>query len=508
MQEKHNTKKICVVGGGRWGQNHIRTLSEMGNLGGIVESDGERLDELLRKYPVQGFRDLEAALPCGFDGFVVATPAETHFAVGRAIIESGHHLLVEKPLALSVADARRLVELADKNNVNLMVGHILLFHPAIRKIKDMVDGGKIGELYYLCSTRLNLGTVRSEENVFWSFAPHDISICNFIVGSPAVEVSTSGGKYLQNDISDIVMAQMEYPGNVKAHIFVSWLHPFKEQRIIVIGSKGMLSFDDASKEKHIYFHNKKIAFEDGLPQKIEEPDEIITYDTSRALDNELQYFVDKLDKKIEIADGESGLEVVKVLENASTASFFVHESSVVDENVKIGSGTKIWHFSHIHGGAVIGDGCSLGQNVNVGSNAKIGNHVKIQNNVSIYEGVELEDYVFCGPSMVFTNILTPRSKYPRGPAAYKKTLVKEGATIGANATVICGNSIGRHALVAAGAVVTEDVPDYALVMGVPARQAGWACKCGEVLGDDLCCTACRRKYTKTENGLEEKTHAV
>ena len=158
--------------------------------------------------------------------------------------------------------------------------------------------------------------------------------------------------------------------------------------------------------------------------------------------------------------------------------YFVHESSYIDDHVEIGSGTKIWHFCHIQTGARIGENCSLGQNVNVSNHVKIGNGVKIQNNVSVYEGVELGDYVFCGPSCVFTNDLTPRAKYPKGSAGYKKTLVKEGASIGANATIVCGHTIGRCAMIAAGAVVTKDVPDYALVAGVPAVQIGWVDEVG------------------------------
>ena len=154
------------------------------------------------------------------------------------------------------------------------------------------------------------------------------------------------------------------------------------------------------------------------------------------------------------------------------SSYFVHESSYIDEDVEIGEGTKIWHFCHIQKGAKIGKNCTLGQNVNVASHVTIGNDVKIQNNVSVYEGVELEDGVFCGPSCVFTNDLTPRARYPKGRENYKKTLVKEGASIGANATIVCGHTIGKYAMVAAGAVVTKDVPDYALVAGVPAVQIG------------------------------------
>lgn len=184
--------------------------------------------------------------------------------------------------------------------------------------------------------------------------------------------------------------------------------------------------------------------------------------------------------------------------------YFVHESSYIDENVSIGAGTKVWHFCHILSGAAIGERCSLGQNVNIGNNVKIGNHVKIQNNVSVYEGVELEDYVFCGPSCVFTNDLTPRCRYPKGPAGYKKTLVKEGASIGANATIVCGHTIGKNALIGAGAVVTSNVPDHALMLGVPARQKGWVCECGNILGDGLTCPECKRQYEISPEGLKEK----
>ena len=184
--------------------------------------------------------------------------------------------------------------------------------------------------------------------------------------------------------------------------------------------------------------------------------------------------------------------------------YFVHESSYIDKDVTIGKNTKIWHFCHVQSGAVIGENCSFGQNVNISSNVRIGNGVKVQNNVSIYEGVELEDWVFCGPSMVFTNDLTPRAKYPKGSAGYKKTVVHTGATIGANATIVCGHDIGKWALIGSGAVVTKNVPDHALMAGVPAKQIGWACECGCVLDEDLHCPACGRSYRRDTCGLVEK----
>jgi len=187
--------------------------------------------------------------------------------------------------------------------------------------------------------------------------------------------------------------------------------------------------------------------------------------------------------------------------------YFVHESAYLDEGAEVGEGTKIWHFSHIMPGARIGKNCVLGQNVFVANNVRIGNNVKIQNNVSVYEGVELEDDVFCGPSMVFTNVKNPRSAYPRR-GQYTRTLVKRGATIGANATIVTGVTLGEWCFVAAGAVVTRDVPAYAMVAGVPARIVGWACECGEKLtfdGDRAVCDACGKTYRMAGENQVERT---
>lgn len=192
--------------------------------------------------------------------------------------------------------------------------------------------------------------------------------------------------------------------------------------------------------------------------------------------------------------------------------YFVHESSYVDDNVELGDGTKVWHFSHVQGGSVIGKNCSLGQNVNIGNNVTIGNGVKIQNNVSVYEGVELEDFVFCGPSMVFTNIMNPRSEFPqRGTEFYLKTLIKKSASLGANSTIVCGNTVGKYAFVGAGTVVTKDIPNFAMVVGTPAKQIGWVCACGNKLSlsidqetnEETNCSKCNRQYVKKNNFVEQ-----
>lgn len=183
---------------------------------------------------------------------------------------------------------------------------------------------------------------------------------------------------------------------------------------------------------------------------------------------------------------------------------YIDPTALVDGGVEIGPGTKVWCFSHIQTGARIGQSCSFGQNVNVANNVVVGDKCKVQNNVSLYEGVELEDGVFCGPSCVFTNDLTPRALYPKGRENYRKTLVGRGASIGANATVVCGHNLGPWSMIGAGAVVTTNVPAHALMLGVPARQAGWVCECGQRLGSDLRCAACGRTYRETDDGLVEE----
>lgn len=307
-------KRICVIGGGRWGQNHIKTLYQMGYLSGIVEADGKRLKELLSSYPVRGFTDLDEATAYGFDGYILASPAETHYPLGKKLLGKGLNVLIEKPMALSSKHSKELVDIAKKMGSRLMVGHLLLFHPAIQKVKEIIDSGRLGKLHYLYSTRLNLGTVRTKEDVFWSFAPHDISVLGYLIGHPPIEIKAKGSKFLQSDVYDVTIAQLSYPDNVHAHIHVTWLHPFKEQRLIVVGSEGMISFSDTSKEKNILYHNKRVDWKDGKPLKMDKGDEIIAYERTMPLEEELKYFIENLDKDIKISTGGDGHEVVKVLE--------------------------------------------------------------------------------------------------------------------------------------------------------------------------------------------------
>ncbi|MQY76138.1 MAG: oxidoreductase [Spirochaeta sp.] len=523
------SRSICVVGAGRWGKNHIKTLDDLDCLAGIVEADSDTRNVFKEKYPeVKTFATVRDAIKEDFDGFTVATPAETHFEIAEFIINHKKHVLVEKPLTLKASEARRLKELAEENKVNLMVGHLLLFHPAIRKIKELIKKGKIGKLEYIYSNRLNLGTVRTEENILWSFAPHDISVFQYFIGSLPTEIVSRGGVFLQPHNHDSSMTILTYPDNIVGHIFVSWLHPFKEHRMVVIGSKGMFSYEDSSDDKNILFYEKGIDWIQGEPIKRDGPTEVIPYEKKMPLTEELKYFAAHTNgDPVKTADAQNGVEVLEILEKATESlltppslsfsphplpltphspsltpnmSFFAHPMAVIDDNVKIGEKTKIWHFSHILSGSKIGKNCNIGQNVVIGPDVTIGNDCKVQNNVSIYKGVTLEDGVFCGPSMVFTNVYNPRAEI-RKMDEVRPTLVKKGTTIGANATIVCGVTLGRYSFIGAGAVITKDVPDHALVAGNPGKQIGWVCECGERLTDNLECPSCNKSYQKDENGL-------
>ena len=343
-----------------------------------------------------------------------------------------------------------------------------------------------------------------------------------LAGEMPDEVCCHGANYLHSKIADVTTTHLAFPSGVRAHIFVSWLHPFKEQKLVVVGDRKMAVFDDTLPwEDKLIVYPHKINWQGQIPvpDKAEGQREIA--EQKEPLREECAHFLDCVARGVTPrTDGAEGERVLRVL-NASQYSMDngekpvrlaegvdqespvlgqVHETAVVDQGASVGAGTKVWHFSHVLGGTVIGENCNIGQNVVVGPDVNVGNGCKIQNNVSVYKGVTLEDDVFCGPSMVFTNVFNPRADIRRMDQV-RPTLVKRGATLGANCTVVCGNTIGRSAFVGAGAVVTRDVPDHALVMGNPAIHTGWMCACGEKLEDDLSCPACGARYEKVGAGL-------
>lgn len=489
-------RNIAVIGCGYWGKNLVRNFYELNSLHTICDIDEDRIKFFQKKYP-------DLAISYDYRGLlknpeikavVISTPAVTHYPLAKEALLANKDVFVEKPLALNYGEGEELVSVAQEKDKILMVGHILEYHPAIIKLKELVNSGELGNIKYIYSNRLNLGKFRTEENILWSFAPHDISIVLDLLEEMPEEVSAHGANYLEPNISDVTVTTMTFPSGVKAHIFVSWLHPYKEQKLVVIGGKKMVMFDDLGSNGKLFLYNHKIDWIERIPVPRPEDAQPLEVEEKEPLRSECEHFIDCIiSRKLPRTDGQSGLRVLKILEACQESlkengklhpfikeekkKYFVHESSFVDEKVEIGEGTKIWHFSHILKNTKIGKYCTIGQNAVIGPNVTIGNNVKIQNNVSVYDGVTLEDDVFCGPSMVFTNVINPRSHWPRKDE-YKKTLVKKGASLGANSTIICGTTIGQYAFIGAGALVNKDVPDYALAYGVPARIERWICYCG------------------------------
>jgi UDP-2-acetamido-3-amino-2,3-dideoxy-glucuronate N-acetyltransferase len=456
----------------------------------------------------------------------IAAPAAEHYELGMRCLLAGKDVFLEKPLALHLEEGRRLVAAANSGKRILMVGHILQYHPAILKLKELIRAGELGKIKYIYSSRLNLGKLRTEENILWSFAPHDISAILFLLDEMPVRIASQGGTYLDSKIVDTTITTCEFASGANAHIFVSWLHPFKEQKLCIIGGKSMAVFDDTEPERKLVMYSHRIDWLNRVPVAHKDGGHVVPLPAEEPLRRECEHFLECIDQRqTPRTDGENGVKVLQVLEACERSlsergqpvelqpaepAYFAHPTAVIDSGAEIGPGTKIWHFSHIMSGCKIGAGCNLGQNVVVSPECKIGNNVKIQNNVSIYTGVELEDNVFCGPSMVFTNVVNPRSHIIRRHE-YQRTLVKEGASIGANATIVCGITLGRYSFIGAGAVVTADVPDYGLMVGVPARRVGWMCYCGVRLPSGVAnptCTACGRQYA-VENGVAtERAHQV
>ena len=514
------SKDIAVVGCGYWGKNLVRSFAELGALYTICDTDPEKLEYFKSFHPWVNIEpDYRQVLADqGIQGVVIATPAVFHYPMAKEAILSGKDVFVEKPLALEISQGRELVELAEKKGNVLLVGHLLEYHPAVVKLKELVDKGELGKINYVYSTRLNLGKFRTEENILWSFAPHDISIILLLLGEMPQEVSTHGGYYLQQDIADVTLTTLGFKNGTRAHIFVSWLHPYKEQKLVVVGDKKMALFDDANPTDKLFLYNHQIDWIEGKPIPQPKEAEVVNITMDEPLRLECQDFLQciKTRQKPRV-DGRKGLQVLEVLcccqrsleekgrvilfNKGKDNPFFIHETSIVEEPYQIGDGTKIWHFCHIMPHATIGKNCVIGQNVFIGRGVRIGNNVKIENNVSVFEGVTLEDDVFCGPSCVFTNVVNPRSRVSRRHE-FKPTLVKKGATIGANATIICGHTIGRYAFIGAGAIVTKDILDYAMVYGNPARLEGWVCECGAKLDFDqkgtAKCSKCGKKYKKQE----------
>lgn len=488
--------KLGLIGGGYWGKNLIREFNKIGFLDTICEINPVLINQYKIDYPNLNITDNYTDMLLRVDAVCVSLPAEMHYKFAHEALLMNKDVYVEKPITLNVDEAEELVKLAKERNCILMVGHLLHYHPAIEKIKEILPS--LGKIKQITANRLNLGIFRTQENVLWSFAPHDISVilsfCN--INNNAYNnlpewVQCTGNSSLTKGVHDITNSIMKINDSY-ININVNWLNPYKEQKMSIICEKGMLLFDDMEKEHKLKLYNEYMNWSNNInPSPIANKVEpkIIELDLSISpLEKECRHFMDCCYNRTKpITDGEEGIRVLKVLNYLSDSlkkhqiinipnktlgyNYFAHETAIVDDGAIIGEGTKIWHYSHICKGAIIGKNCNIGQNVFIAGGAVLGDNCKVQNNVSIYAGVEAGDYVFFGPSCVLTNDINPRGMYSKN-GEYIKTKLEDGVTLGANCTIVCGNTIGKHALIGAGAVVTKSVDNYSIMVGNPAKLIG------------------------------------
>jgi UDP-2-acetamido-3-amino-2,3-dideoxy-glucuronate N-acetyltransferase len=504
--------------------NLARTFSALGALGVVCDPSQAALAVVRQRHPhvktTASYADVLG--DPGVSSVAIAAPAARHFELAEAALRAGKHVFVEKPLCLRLDDAALLVQLANSLGKTLMVGHLLQYHAGIAKLQELVRAGELGELLTISSSRLNLGRFRKEEDALWSFAPHDISVILSLLGDRLPEsLRCMGTASLSRELVDSTLTVMRFAGGATAQIYVSWLNPFKEQKLTIVGSRGMAVFDDTKPwpEKLTLYRDYLGWTQAQEPVPLQVAGEHVAVAEAEPLLTECQHFLRACaGGEPSRTDGNEGMRVLQVLElaqrslelggeavtPASQRAFFAHPTAVVDPQANIGAGTKLWHFAHVMAGARIGERCSFGQNTHVAGGAIVGNGVKVQNNVSIYAGVVVVDAVFLGPSCVLTNITNPRAELERR-SLYERTRLKRGASVGANATLAPGITLGCYSFIAAGAVVTRDVPDYALMVGNPARQQGWMSRHGHRLQrgpDELwVCPESGLRYREQEPGV-------
>ena len=310
-------RNICVIGCGHWGKNLIRSFDALGALRGFADADSEACRRMAAQYPgVTAYAGFEDALSDpGVAAVVLATPAESHHALGMAALDAGKDLFIEKPLALDCHDGMQLVEAARDRGRVLMVGHLLHYHPAIVRLKELVASGALGRIEYIYSNRLSMGKIRREENALWSFAPHDISVILSLVGQRPLQIAATGGAYLQPNIADVTVSNLLFDRGTRAHIFVSWLHPYKEQRLVVIGSKQMAVFEDSRVDSKLMLFNKHIELRNGALEAAKPEGTVVEIEAAEPLLRECEHFLKCVARQRHpLTPGEEGVRVLEVLE--------------------------------------------------------------------------------------------------------------------------------------------------------------------------------------------------
>jgi predicted dehydrogenase len=316
MQAGSGNTQAAVIGCGYWGKNLVRNFSQIGSLAVVCDATPggqQTAREIAPDAAVVG--DVQPVLESDVQGVIIATPAETHFDLTARALEAGKDVMVEKPLALTYEQGARVVRLAEERGRVLMVGHVLEYHPAVVRLHELVQAGELGKVQYIYSNRLSLGKVRREENILWSFAPHDVAVILRLMGGLPLQVAATGGSYVQPNIADVTVTNLLFDNGVRAHIHVSWLHPFKEQRLVVIGSRKMASFDDVAKKLVLY--DQRVDIKEGQPVPVKGAGEEVPFAADEPLRLECQAFLEAMAaRRPPKTDGESGLRVLKVLQAA------------------------------------------------------------------------------------------------------------------------------------------------------------------------------------------------
>tara|TARA_Y100000992_G_scaffold302630_1_gene277797 strand:+ start:2924 stop:4417 length:1494 start_codon:yes stop_codon:yes gene_type:complete len=484
--------KLGLIGGGYWGKNLIRDFCKLNDLHTVCDVDDKALDTVRENYNgVKTTKNFDVMLRnAEITRICIALPAHMHYEYVKKALLADKDVYVEKPFTLNIDKAKELTQLAKDKEKILMVGHLLQYHPAIEKIREIVSSGSIGDVKQIVANRCSLGIFRTFENVLWSFGVHDLSVILSLCGDEMPEsVVCNGCSHITPGIQDIANCVLKYKDKY-VNLNLNWISPYKEQKLSIVGTKGMLTFDDVTKT--LKFIPEYIRFSHELtpsnPVAIKNNEQTVFYSSDFPLLRECQHFKRCCETREQPrTNGDEGVRVIELLtylqtslenngkeiylKKSTISDIFVHPTATVDANAEIGKGTKIWHYSHICEGAKIGKNCNIGQNVYIAGGAVIGDNCKVQNNVSIYSGVEAGDNVFFGPSCVLTNDLNPRCAYPKN-GNYVKTIIRDGVTLGANSTIVCGKTIEENAFIAAGAIVCKDVSKGSLMIGTASKNRG------------------------------------
>jgi len=317
MSLRERRPRICVAGCGHWGKNHVRNFHALGHLHGVFDAEAGRAEAMAVQHdgakPYRAWEDvLEDPV---LEAVVIATPAETHSRLALAALHAGKDVLVEKPLALTPHDGLEMLEAARRTDRILMVGHLLLYHPAVLRMQEMLEAGELGRLEYIYSHRLSMGKIRREENALWSFAPHDISVILMLMGWLPIQVTAVGGAYLQPNIADVTVSNLLFETGARAHIFVSWLHPYKEQRLVVIGAKKMLVFEDSRPDNKLVLFDKQIELTNGVFEVAQPKGTPVAFGQAEPLRLECEHFLECVrERRRPRTPGENGVEVLRVLQ--------------------------------------------------------------------------------------------------------------------------------------------------------------------------------------------------